>query len=66
MTTIEDIERAIEQLPGAELAKLRDWFDAFEAERFDRRVEADAAAGKLDVLAQAALVEFREGTTREL
>jgi hypothetical protein len=62
MTTIEDIERAIERLPGAELAKLRDWFDAFEAARFDRRIEADAASGKLDTLAQAALAEFREGT----
>jgi hypothetical protein len=66
MTTIEDIERAIERLPGADLAKLRDWFDAFEAERFDRRIEADATSGKLDPLAQAALAEFREGTTREL
>jgi hypothetical protein len=66
MTTIEDIERAIERLPGADLAKLRDWFDAFEAERFDRRIEADAAAGKLDALAQAALAEHRGGSTREL
>lgn len=66
MTTIEDIERAIERLPGTELVKLRDWFDAFEAERFDRRIEADAAAGKLDGLAQAALAEFRKGSPREL
>jgi len=66
MTTVDDIERAIERLPGAELAKLRDWFDAFEAERFDRRLEADAEAGTLDALAQAALAEFRAGSAREM
>ncbi len=62
MTTVEDIERAMEKLPGADLARLREWFDAFEAERFDRRIEADAVAGKLDALAQDALTEFRGGT----
>lgn len=66
MTTVEDIERAIEKLPGQDLAKLRDWFDAFEAERFDRRIEADAASGKLDALAQAALAEARKGPPRGL
>lgn len=66
MSTIDDIERAIEQLPAAELAKLREWFDAFEGERLDRRMEADAAAGKLDELAEAALAEFRRGQAREL
>lgn len=66
MSTIDEIERAIEQLPAAELAKLRAWFDAFEGERLDSRIEADAAAGKLDTLAEAALAEFRRGQAREL
>ena len=66
MTTVEEIERAIERLPGQDLAKLRDWLDAFEAERFDRRIEDAAAFGKLDALAQAALAEARKGPLREL
>jgi len=66
MTTIEDIEQAIEKLPAADLSRLRAWFDTFEGERFDRRLENDAQAGKLDALAQAALANFRHGRAREL
>jgi hypothetical protein len=64
--TVEDIEKAIAKLAPAELAKLRAWFEAFEAERFDRKIERDAKAGRLDRLADEALAEFRAGQTREL
>jgi len=30
------------------LAAFRAWFDEFEAEAWDRQIEADARAGKLD------------------
>ena len=66
MTTIEDIEQAIEKLPAEDVARLRAWFDTFEGERFDRRLDSDARAGKLDALAQAALTDFRHGRAREL
>jgi hypothetical protein len=66
MSTIEDIEQAIEKLPAEDVAKLRAWFDAFESERFDRRLDSDAQAGKLDALAQAALADFRHGRASEL
>ena len=49
-----------------ELAKFRVWFEAFEAERFDRKIERDAKAGKLDRPADEALAEFRAGRAREL
>lgn len=50
MTKIEDIEKAIEQLSPAELAKFRLWFEAFEERLFDAKIERDAKAGKLDKL----------------
>ncbi|WP_167351892.1 hypothetical protein [Bradyrhizobium tropiciagri] len=56
MTTAEDIEKAVEQLPPRELARFRAWFETFDAERFDAAIERDAKAGKLDALADDRLI----------
>jgi hypothetical protein len=66
MTTAEDIEKAVEQLAPQELARFRAWFEAFDAAQFDAAIERDSRAGKLDKLADEALVEHRAGRTREL
>jgi len=66
MTTVETIELAIEQLPPNELAKLRRWFLEFDAAAWDAQIEADAAAGKFDALAEAALAEYHSGKAREI
>jgi hypothetical protein len=57
MTTVKTIERGIEQLPPEELAKCRRWFLEFDAAAWDAQIEADAAAGKFDALADEALAE---------
>ena len=64
--TIEDLENAVAKLAPDQLAKFRDWFDAFDAARFDDKIERDAKAGKFDRLADQALADFREGRAREL
>ena len=66
MTTTEDIEKAVEQLPPEELARFRAWFEAFDAKQFDAAIERDARAGKLDALAEEALAAYRAGRSREL
>lgn len=66
MTKLQKIEQDVANLSADDLARFRDWFDAFEAERFDRRIETDIAAGKLDELADAALAHFRAGRARWL
>jgi hypothetical protein len=66
MTTTEDIEKAVERLAPRELARFRAWFEVFDAAQFDAAIERDAAAGKLDALAQAALAAHRAGHSREL
>ncbi len=66
MSSIEEIEKAVANLPPRDLAIFSAWFEAFEAERFDRQIEQDAEAGKLDRLAEAALAEFRKGLAREI
>ena len=52
--TIEDLEKAVAKLPPDQLAKFRDWFEAFDAARFDEKFECDAKAGRLDRLADHA------------
>jgi hypothetical protein len=66
MTTVEEIETAVAKLPPEELAAFRAWFEAFDAARFDEKIERDAVSGKLDRLADHALAGHRAGRTREL
>jgi len=66
MTKIEDIEKAVAALPSNELAEFRAWFEEFDSARFDEKIERDAKAGKLDRLADEALIDFRAGRTRRL
>ena len=58
--TIEDIEKAVSQLPPDDLARFRAWFEEFEAARFDRKIEQDTASGRLDRLAEQALADYRQ------
>jgi hypothetical protein len=64
MSTVEEIERAVAQLAPRELAAFRAWFEAFEAERFDKKIAHDAASGRLDKIADQAIADYRESRAR--
>jgi hypothetical protein len=66
MSTVEEIERAIAQLSAEDLASLRAWFAAYDADVWDRDFDNDVHAGRLDALADEALTDLREGRTTEL
>ena len=66
MSTVEDIERAVRQLEPEDLATFRDWFGEFDAEVWDRQIEEDVTAGRLDALADQALRDRQEGHCTEL
>jgi hypothetical protein len=66
MSTVPEIERAIEQLPPDELSRFRAWFASFDAERWDRQFESDVAAGRLDRLADEAIADLRNGRCTDL
>jgi hypothetical protein len=66
MTKLDQIERAIAQLSEADLAKLRAWFEEFDARVFDEKIERDAKAGKFDKLAAAAIADHKAGRTEDL
>jgi hypothetical protein len=66
MTKVESIEREVEQLSREELAAFRDWFIEHDWQAWDRELENDVAAGRLDSLAAEALAEYERGETKEL
>ena len=66
MSTIQEIEAAIRQLPDQDLAALRSWFADYDAEKWDRQFEQDVAAGRLAALADEALQDLHEGRCTDL
>lgn len=66
MIQIEVLEQHIEELDDASFSKLRDWFIEFDQVRWDKKLEADSNAGKLDFLINAALAEHEAGLTSDL
>ena len=63
---VEDIEKAITQLPQDQLKEFRAWYERFDSDAWDEQIERDAAAGKLDSLADAAISDHKAGKSKEL
>lgn len=66
MTKIEELESSIRQLTREELAEFRRWFQDYDADQWDRQIEADINAGKLDQLSERTLADHKAGRTTEI
>jgi len=66
MSELEELEQRIRKLPPNELAKFRAWFIEFDHLLWDRQIEADSRAGKLDKLAAEAVADYKAGKAREV
>ncbi len=66
MGKVERIEQEIKTLSTEELSAFRAWYAAFDSEAWDRQLEKDIAAGKLDALADQALASFSSGGCSKL
>ena len=66
MTRVEQLESQIKQLSPTELASFREWFREFDAEAWDRQIESDIHAGKLDKIANKAIEDYKAGRTKEI
>lgn len=64
--SLQEIEKAIEQLPPQDFKTLLAWLDEVRADLWDKQIEADAKAGKLDKLMEQGLKEFSEGKFTKL
>jgi hypothetical protein len=66
MRSVEEIEAEIAKLTPAEVRKVAGWLAEYQAELWDKKIETDAVAGKLDEFIDEALEEHRRGETRQL
>jgi hypothetical protein len=66
MTKVEKIEQDIRKLNRKELLAFRRWFREYDSDEWDRQIEEDVRAGKLDKLAEEALAEHRAGKSKEI
>lgn len=64
--SVEELEKAVASLPPDQFAMFCEWFESFAAYEWDRQLERDIKAGKLDKLADEALADFKAGRCREL
>ena len=61
MSKVEQLEQQIQQLSPSEFAELREWLLEQDWEQWDREIERDAAAGKLDQIFAEAREAHRQG-----
>ena len=66
MSRLTKIQQQILALPETEYKQLRQWFNELDWEKWDREIEADSDAGKLDFLIAEALEEKEKGTLKDL
>ena len=66
MSKVEKMERRIQALSPEELAQFRAWFLEFDWAAWDRQIEVDVRAGRLDAFAEQALHDHATGKTKFL
>jgi hypothetical protein len=66
MGKIENIEQQVQTLSPEELAQFRAWFLEYDWAAWDRQIERDVRAGRLDDLAEKALRDHAAGKTTPL
>ncbi|MBL1173707.1 hypothetical protein [Pantanalinema sp. GBBB05] len=66
MTNRLEVELAIKQLPESEIRALANWLQEYLDEMWDRQIEADVAAGKLDHLIARAEADIATNNIRDL
>ncbi len=66
MTKIKKIEQDVRKLKRDELSAFRRWFREFDSDVWDRQIEEDVLAGKLDKLAEEALAAHHAGKSKEI
>jgi hypothetical protein len=64
--SVDELENAITQLSPTEMARFAQWFDEYRADQWDRQIEQDILAGRLDSAGQRADADFEAGRCKPL
>ena len=63
---VEQIEKAITQLPPKELAELMSWLEEYHAQVWDKQIEEDLEAGRLDKVLAEVEEDYTAGSATRL
>ncbi len=66
MSTLQEIEKAVQELSPNELEAFRAWFVEYDQTLWDRQLERDIESGRLDSLANEAIEDLRNGRCSDL
>lgn len=66
MSSLTEIQQAIVSLTRSDYAELMRWLDEYDWEQWDRQIEADSDAGKLDFLLSQVREAKGQGTLEDL
>jgi len=66
MSKVEELKTDIERLSSEEAAELFRWLSEREWENWDKEMEADSQAGRLDFLVRETRQEKAKGTLKEM
>ena len=64
--SVEELQTAVSKLPVEDFDRFSRWFEELLADQWDRRIEADILAGRLDAAGQRADKEFESGRCKPL
>lgn len=57
--SIEELEKAVANLPPEDYRSFRDWFADFDMDQWDKQIEVDSNAGLLDSMIHQALEDYK-------
>jgi hypothetical protein len=67
MSTVQEIESAITQLKPRDIHAVADWLQEYRERLWDKKIAADAHAGKLDpLIKKAKAARWRMGSRKSL
>lgn len=66
MADVNALEEAVRALAPSDLAESRCWFSEFDSTAWDREIEADVAAGRLNSLIAEAVEDYSHRPRRSL
>jgi hypothetical protein len=66
MSSVVEIEEALQKLPVQEARKIADWLQNYLNDKWDKQIDENISAGKLDYLADKALQDYHSGQVKPL
>ena len=66
MSTVVEIESSLRAMPVQDARAVAHWLQEYLDQKWDKQMDADIAAGRLDKLAEQALDRYRTGKVKPL